>query len=199
MFSPNKILPVLLLSITAFITTVVHAETIPMRGPIPFAVFDKDSNKMISPQEFVETHNLRIKMRNDANMPSGRNMRSFTHFDINGDNQISEDELNKNRGFMRNQRMMQSGDQGRGMNPGRQIPKFTDFDLDGNGALLKDEFYKAREQRMRQRAEQGYRMRNAASAPPFGILDGNSDGKVTEEEFLAFQKMHRQMRARPQP
>ena len=49
----------LLVSVATFSTVNVLAADIPMRGPIPFEAFDKDGNKMISPQEFVETQNQR--------------------------------------------------------------------------------------------------------------------------------------------
>ena len=193
----------LLLLMVAFSAMCVQAAEIPMRGPIPFEAFDKDGNKMISPQEFVETHNLRKKMLSDANMRPRRMQRSFTDFDTNGDNKISPDELNAGKGdcmgYQRNmpppgpygQRPMGMG---RDMNQQRQMPSFTDFDLNKDGVLTKDEFYQAREQRMRQRTEQGHMMRNVVNAPPFEILDTNRDGKVTQQEFSAHQAMRQQMR-----
>ena len=190
MFISLKKVTFLLISISAFSGLNVHAAEIPLYGPIPFEAFDKDSNKTISPQEFVETHNLRKQMRSDENIPSGRNSRSFTYFDTNGDSLISADEMDMNRGAMRsNKKGMSSG-----ANRERQMPKFTDFDLDGDGVMLRDEFVKARAERMRKRAEQGYKMRNAANAPPFGVIDTNHDGKVTKKEFAAHQESHRMMR-----
>jgi Ca2+-binding EF-hand superfamily protein len=194
----------LLLSITTSSAVCVQATEIPMPGPIPFEAFDKDGNKMISPQEFVEVHNQRKKMWSNANVPYGRMQRSFISFDTNGDNLISPYELNARRGG----RMRQWEDMPppwgpydqppmgtwRGMGQGRQMPKFTDFDLNGDGALTREEFYEARNKRWRQRAEQGYRMRNTPNAPPFERLDTDRDGKVTAEEFEAHLAMYRQMR-----
>ena len=188
MFNLFKIVALLLISSSA-----IAAAEIPLYGPIPFKAFDKDNNKMISPQEFVETLNLRKKMCTDANIPSGRNSRSFTYFDANGDSQISADEMDMNRGAMRpNKNAM-----GSGKNRQPQMPKFADFDLDGDGVMLRDEFVKARAIRMRKRAEQGYKMRNAANAPPFGAIDTDHDGKVTKKEFAAHQESHRKMRQSP--
>lgn len=196
-----KNISLLLLSISTFSVLYVHAADVTLRGPIPFETFDKDNNKMISPQEFVETHNLRKKMRTEANMGPGRNPRSFTFFDTDGDNQISSDELNMNRGMGRGMRRgmgpgMKQG-MGPGMNRGRQMPAFSDFDVNGDGAMQRDEFIKAREERMRKRAEEGRMMRNAGNAPAFGTIDTNHDGKVTREEFAAHQAMRRKMMGFP--
>lgn len=179
----------LLFSVVTFSAMSVHAADIPMFGPIPFEAFDENGDKSISPQEFVATHNQRIKMRADANKPSGRMVRSFTFFDTDGDNKLSADELNVGRG---------SGPRADrpGMNKGRQAPDFATFDLNGDGVLMREEFDKARGQRMSERANQGYPMRNAANAPPFGKLDVNRDGKVTQKEFLDHQVMHQQMRGK---
>jgi Ca2+-binding EF-hand superfamily protein len=193
----------LLLSVTTFSAVCVQAAEIPMRGPIPFEAFDKDGNKMISPQEFVEVHNERKKMLSDANMPPPRKQRDFTYFDANSDNQISPDELQGVRGDCMGkwQNMPPAGPygqrprgMGRGMDQRRTPPKFADFDLNGDGALLKEEFYEARGQRMRERAEQGYSMRNAANAPPFERVDVNRDGKITPQEFSDYQAAHTRMR-----
>ena len=205
-----------LLSASAFIAVGAQAADIPLRGPIPFESFDADGNKMISPQEFVQTHNQRKKMRADANMPMGRmsDDQAFTYFDTNGDNQISAEELEAGRAAMR--QGMQRGrgpgmgpgmgpgpgrGMGRGMGPGmyrgRQMPAFDDYDQNGDDSLSSEEFYEGRAQRMRQRAEQGYLMRNSANAPDFESIDTNADGKITPEEFAAHQAERLQMRRRP--
>jgi Ca2+-binding EF-hand superfamily protein len=195
----------LLFSVTTFSAVCVQAADIPMRGPIPFDTFDKDGNKMISPQEFVEAHNERKKMREDANMPSRRAPRSFTYFDTDGDNQISPDELSFARGGCGGMRQAQDRPpagpygqrpmgMGRGMGQRRTPPKFEDFDLNGDGALMREEFYEARGKRMRERAEQGYSMRNAAYAPPFERVDVDRDGKITPQEFSEYQATHQARR-----
>lgn len=208
-----RYLSLFLLTASALPAIYAQAADIPLRGPIPFEAFDKNGNKMISPKEFVDTHNQRKKMRVDASMPTGRMPAdpAFTYFDANGDSQISPEELNMGRGGMRQQRggmgqgmgrgMNQGQGQGmgRGMNPGQgmnrgmNMPSFADFDLNGDGVLLSEEFYDARAKRMYQRAEQGYPMRNAANAPPFEMLDTNRDRKVTADEFSAHQAEHRRM------
>ena len=181
----------------------VLAQDMPLRGPMPFENIDTNGDNMISPQEYVEAHNLRKKMRAEAGMPMPRRATpSFTDFDSNGDNLISREELQSGRdamgrGGQQGQSNMGVG-QGRGTGPGmgmgRNMPSFSDFDLNGDGVLHKEEFYDARAKRMYQRAEQGYPLRNAANAPDFETVDTNSDGKISEDEFKAHQAEHRKMR-----
>ena len=203
MFTSAKNVSFLLLSISTFFMLSAHAGDMPLRGPISFESFDKDNNKMISPQEFVDMHNLRNKQRTDAGMRTNPNSRSFTFFDTNGDSQISADELNirqGSRGAMQRKGMRQGMNPGmrQGMNRGRQMPDFSDFDSNGDGIMQQEEFLKSREARMRKRAEEGRMMRNAGNAPGFASIDTNKDGKVSQEEFEAHQAIHRKMMRRPQ-
>ena len=179
----------------------LQAGEVPLKGPIPFESFDADKNGMISPQEFIRTHNQRRRMQFEAGMPS-RFMPGFTYFDADFDNQISPDELQAGREKWRaekggrGQGMGGRQGMGQGMGRGRNMPSFADFDLDGDGVLKKEEFYDARARRMYSRAEQGYPMRNAAKAPPFEQIDSNKDGVISAEEFAAHQAEHRKMRGR---
>ena len=202
----------LLLTMTFVVAPAAVAAELPLKGPIPFKTFDSDDNKVISPEEFVSVHNQRRRMQFDAGMRP-RHGPGFTYFDLNGDNQITEDELQQGRKQWRAERGNMPGQgggmgrgmgqgmgpgqgmgRGMGMNRGRNMPSFEDFDLNGDGVLKKTEFYDARAKRMFQRAEQGYPMRNAASAPPFEMIDTNRDGSVTKEEFAAHQAEHQRMR-----
>lgn len=201
-FSPRRLLLLLSFSLMAFS---VLATEIPLRGPMPFEAMDKNGDNMLSPQEYVEAHNLRKKMRAEANMPGGRMMEpGFNYFDSDGDNLVSRKELEEGRASwqesrgggqgpgMGNNGMGPGGGMGRGM--GRNMPSFAEFDLNGDGDLTKEEFYDARAKRMYDRAEQGYQLRNAASAPAFEEIDTNSDGKIDPDEFKTHQAQHRQMR-----
>jgi Ca2+-binding EF-hand superfamily protein len=159
-------------------------------GPIPFENFDSNGDNMINPQEYVETHNQRKKLREQAGMPNKRKATpSFTDFDQDGNNLISRQELESGRQAMgRGGQGMASG---KGMGRGHQMPKFSEFDLNGDGVLLKEEFYDARAKHWYERAEQGYKLRNAAKAPPFETVDSNGDGKVNKDEFEEHQAQHR--------
>lgn len=191
--------PLLYLASLLMLSAPAVAQDMPLRGPIPFESFDSNSDNMISPQEYVEAHNLRKKLRSEQGLPMPRRATpSFTDFDSNGDSLISRDELEVGRQAIgrrgqsgKGMGMGQGIGQGKGM--GRNMPEFSEFDLNGDGVLLKEEFYDARAKRMYRRAEQGYPMRNAAKAPAFETVDSNGDGRISPDEFSAHQAEHRRM------
>lgn len=193
--SPYKLLFLISMGLTTF---TAQAADIPLSGPMPFEAMDKNGDNMISPQEYVEAHNMRQKMRTDAKMPASRMMEpGFNYFDVDGDNLLNRKELEEGRTAWQDNRgggqgMGPGGGMGKGM--GRNMPSFAEFDLNGDGDLTKEEFYDARAKRMYDRAEQGYPLRNAATAPSFEEIDTNSDGKIDPDEFKAHQIQHRQMR-----
>lgn len=180
----------------------VNAGDMPLRGPLGFETFDANGDNMISPQEYVETHNKRKQLREQAGMPIKRMPTpSFTDFDSNGDNLISKEELETGRQAMGRGMMGQGKGSGRGMGPcgrgmggGFNMPAFGDFDINKDGVLKKDEFLEARGKRMAKRSEQGYALRNAASAPSFEDIDSDGNGEISEQEFAEHQRQHRMMR-----
>ena len=175
-----------------------QAEEIPVRGPIPFAAFDKDANGFISEEEFNTVRGKRMAKR----AAEGRPMRgaasapSFSDFDTNGDGQLTQDELAAGqKARMENRPGMGMGQgmgQGKGM--GRNMPAFSEFDLNGDGKILEKEFYEARSMRITERAQQGYQMKNLGNAPSFADIDTNGDGGISAEEFSSHQLQHRQQR-----
>ncbi len=170
-----------------------QAEELPSRGPIPFAVYDKDDNGTISETEFNSVRGERMSQR----AAEGRPMRNagkgpaFSDFDSNGDGQLSQEELTAGQQKQMGARggMRPSG----GMGQGRNMPAFSDYDLDGNGVIAEQEFYEARSKRISERAQQGFPMRNIGNAPAFGDIDSNKDGYINGEEFSAHQQQHRRM------
>ena len=188
----NKIHSLTLISfiiLSIFNIAQVAAEDIPLRGPIPFETMDKNGDKMLSPDEYIEAHNERMKMRMNQGMRMRDTMHpGFTYFDQDFDNKISQEELEKGRAAWkeRNQQMGM-GSKGTGMGRGRNMPSFEDFDSNKDGVLLKDEFYDARAKRMYDRAEQGYRLKRAVDAATFEEIDTNGDMKISKEEFEAHQ------------
>ncbi|MEE4279809.1 MAG: EF-hand domain-containing protein [Halieaceae bacterium] len=82
---------------------------------------------------------------------AGRNMPSFTEFDLNADGTLTEDEFVEARG----ERITERDQEGYRMRNLGNAPAFTDIDLDGNGAVDAREFAEAQSQhRKRMRPQQ---------------------------------------------
>ncbi len=176
-----------------------HSEEIPALGPIPFMVYDKDGNGVVSEAEFNTVREERMSARTAEGRPmrGARNAPSFTDFDTDGDGQLTPDELAAGQRAQREKRrsmaMGQNGGMGRGM--GRNMPAFSDYDLDSDGKIVKKELQEARAKRISERSKQGYPMRNLGNAPSFEDIDVNGDGQISEQEFTSYQSRHRQQRA----
>lgn len=179
----------------------VSAQTMPQRGPIPFAEFDLDNNGVISEAEFNQVRSERraAKAQQGTPMKGAAGAPSFKAFDTDGDGQITPQELTAGRQAQREKRRDMGGQGmgsgmggGKGMGKGMNMPAFSDFDLNGDGAIEEQEFNDAHAARIQERAEQGYQMRNIGSAPSFGDIDLNNDGKVDADEFARHQAQHHQ-------
>ena len=163
----------------------VQAADIPLRGPIPFSVYDQNSDGKISQEEFSAIRDVRVKARSSAGMPmQTMGMPSFQSFDLNGDAWLSEQELEAGQQRMQQQRQTM----GRGR--GRNRPSFGEFDLDGNGSISKEEFLEAQGKRISERSKAGYPMRNIGNIPVFEDIDSNADAVITEDEVTAHQSRH---------
>lgn len=185
-----------LLAVLASSYISVGAQTVPQRGPIPFASYDKDGDGLISEQEFNAAHEKRMAQRNAMRRAAAMSM--FSEFDTNADGQLTEDELAAGRSSrMSREGPGQTGGMGRGMKKGRNMPAFSDYDLNQDGKILEDEFNEARANRVRERVQQGYRMRNLDSAPAFADLDTDADGAINVDEFNAHQFQHRRWQRTP--
>lgn len=196
----------------------IQAELLPQRGPIPFYIYDIDSNSYISQDEF---HIIRAqRMANRA--ARGYPMRGaaaepdFAQFDTDKDGQLNPDELTrgqqlqmqKRRDMMeRSQGMGMRQGQGRGMRRGRNMPRFEDFDRNQDGLITPDEFAWGQQQmlnrwgRMRQSQGTGMGMRqgqiggqgrgmgSGRNMPRFEDFDGNKDGYISEQELIEARSM----------
>ena len=179
---------VLFTTLTLLSPCTLLAAEIPLTGPMPFSSMDKNNDKTISPDEYVTAYNQRKKMQSKAGLSHSMNNPAFLFFDANGDNKITELELNDGRIRMRQQNSgtARAVGQNQRINSSNNMPKFSEFDLNNDGVLHKEECYEARKKRMYLRADEGFPMKNAASAPAFEEVDLNTDGKVTQKEFAAY-------------
>jgi len=189
-----------------FCVQTLQAEPLPPRGPIPFHLYDINSNGFISQDEFNTIRGLRMESRASQGRPM-QNMGSepnFKQFDADNDGQLNPDELARGQQLQRQKRWeMRQGQgmgmrQGRGMGGGRNMPKFADFDGNSDGYISEQELIEARSMRISNRIQQGYPMRNTANITAFQDIDNNSDGKISPEEFSTHQKQHQMGRQRIQ-
>lgn len=162
----SAILSVCAVALFPFVQT-IQAEAIPARGPVPFHLYDIDSNGCISPDELARVQQLKMQRRQSMRQGQGMGM---------------------------GQGMGQG--QGRGMGRGGQQnrPKFEDFDKDKDGYISEQELIEARSKRISERIQQGYQMRNTANITQFKDIDTDSDGRISQEEFMTQQQLHLQQR-----
>lgn len=195
--------PLVLVSFLSVISVSVASTELPIRGPIPFSVYDVDGNGLISEQEFTQIRNERIaaKAAQGRPMKNKGNSPSFSSFDEDGNGQLTQKELDSGQQAQMQKRRKNGGQplnkgqgrrKGAGMGGNSNMPGFSDFDLNKDGVILSDELYEARAIRITERVKQGYPMRNIANPPSFEDIDANSDKKITSEEFAKFQLKHRQ-------
>ena len=114
-----------LLTIGFFVlgATILAAETLPTRGPLPFSTYDSDNNNVITVKEFnVIKEQRRVQQYQQGKLM--RNAVNFSDIDTNSDEIITQTELKvhqdkrfANRMNQRNVNMQ--GGKGMGMGQGR--------------------------------------------------------------------------------
>lgn len=157
------------------------AQDLPARGPVPFAIYDKNGDGTVSETEFNA-----VRAQREAEDRPMRMAPSFASLDVNRDGQLSTKE------FAAGQRPagsgMHSGTPPRPSGLARgNMPAFSEFDLNSDGTITEQEFNDARALRIKERAEEGRMMRGMADGHAFSDLDTNHDGAVSPEEFAAHQ------------
>ncbi|WP_440873683.1 EF-hand domain-containing protein [Thalassotalea sp. PLHSN55] len=182
------------------------AENLPQRGPIPFDVYDKNGDGLISETEFMEIRAERIsqKASDKRSMRGATGAPSFSAFDSDNNGSLTKQELeagqkkqqekrkNKKQNKSLNKSLNKGQKQGKMMS--NKMPSFSTFDLNSDGKIVEQEFNELRSQKISEKAAQGKQMKNIADAPSFADIDKNSDGEIDKTEFKDHQKAHRQLK-----
>lgn len=212
---PSVILSTCIITSLLYVQS-IQAEPLPQRGPIPFYLYDIDSNGYISQAEFHSIRNQRMANRAARGYPmkGTASAPEFSLFDSDKDGQLNPDELargqklqlQKRREMMRQSQgtgMDMRPGQGRGKGGGCNLPGFEDFDRNKDGLITPDEFAWGQQQmlnrwdRMRQsqgtgmgmRQDQGRGMGRDRNMPRFEDFDGNQDGYISEQELIEARSM----------
>jgi len=156
-------MPLILVPFLSVISLSSLSAELPVRGPITFATYDSNGDGFISEQEFDQVrsdrmatkkagkgHSMEPGRRKADGMSKGRNMASFTKFDLNSDGVILKQEFYDARAA----RTKAGVKQGYPMRNLANAPSFEDIDSDGNGEILSEEFaqyHVNRQQKMMQK------------------------------------------------
>jgi len=176
---PKSLSAILTLCAIAFlpIAQTVHSEELPPRGPVPFHIYDIDSNGCITPDELARVQQLKMQRR--QNMRQGQGMG-----------------MGQGQGMGQGRGMGMGQGQGMGRGGQQNRPKFEDFDKNKDGYISEQELIEARSMRISERIQQGYQMKNTGNITQFEDIDSNSDGRISQEEFINQQQRHQQERRR---
>mgnify|MGYP001815607888 FL=1 len=152
-------------------------------NPPPFSVFDMDENGFVSESEFdsVRAQRMAAKASEGKKMHCAATAPAFAELDMDGDGQLSQEELTAGQKAHRAE--CRATGQGAGRGDRGNLPAFSDFDTDGDGVINETEFNEGHARRMSERVAQGRQLKNAGDTPGFSGIDTNSDGGISEQEF----------------
>jgi Ca2+-binding EF-hand superfamily protein len=154
-----KVMPLILVPFLSVISLSTLSVELPVHGPITFAIYDSNGDGFISEQEFNQVRSDRMATKTAQSvamkkavkgqsysiepgrikadgMSKGRNIASFTKFDLNGDGVILKQEFYDARAARKKVGIKQ----GYPMRTLANAPSFEDVDSDGNGEILSEEF-----------------------------------------------------------
>lgn len=141
----------------------------PMRNSAnapPFSNIDTNADGAISAEEFSlhqAQHRQQMQKYHEMRMQQGRgkrrgmgpgrgmgrNMPTFSEFDLNGDGKIPEKEFNEARAS----RISERAKQGYPMRNIANAPPFSNIDTNGDGVISEQEFYSSQSQHRQQRGQ----------------------------------------------
>ena len=166
----NQSIPTALVVALMVFSLPVQAQSpnYPMRGPMPFAAHDLNSDGYVTEQEFNTFRGQRMSARAAEGRPmyGAANAPSFSSFDANRDGRLTQDEFDAGRRAHMQQRGGMGPGMGRGMgygmgpgmgpchHMGRNKPDFSRYDTDGDGVISESEFSKAQQTRRGQQSPQ---------------------------------------------
>lgn len=101
-------------------STSMMAQNMPMRGPVPFSVYDSNSDGFVTEQEFNDLRAKRMQQKAEMGMPmrNAANAPDFATFDTNGDGKLTELELVKGQNEMMQNRRQNNANGPKGYNKG---------------------------------------------------------------------------------
>jgi len=75
--------------------TLLIAESLPTRGPLPFSAYDKDNNNVITVKEFdaIKQQRMNQKANSGKMMRNAGNSPTFSDIDTNNDGIVTKEEL----------------------------------------------------------------------------------------------------------
>ncbi len=75
--------------------TFLFAETLPIRGPLPFATYDRDNNNVITQKEFdaIKQERMNKKANSGSLMKNAGNSPIFSDIDTDSNGVITKEEL----------------------------------------------------------------------------------------------------------
>lgn len=104
-----------------FVASALMAEALPPKGPLAFETYDKNSNGLVSAQEFneIQTQRMLQKAQSGKMMKNAKTPATFVSIDLNNDGAITQQELTAHQQTQMNQKMNQKNSKMKNRGMGR--------------------------------------------------------------------------------